>query len=129
MVTDISNTVDGNSSDSFETVFASIKNLMSDRCKVQNKFNVLFTEFRSSILPDKISTWNDLSLDEQQKLKTINDFYYGLHFIVVLGNQTEACLKVWESLLVDDIHKVGSLAHGGYSNGESGTLRLVRTVC
>ena len=25
--------------------------------------------------------------------------------------------------------KIGSLNHGGYSKGESGTLRLIRTIC
>ena len=38
-------------------------------------------------------------------------------------------LKLWESLIFDDPKKVGSLNYGSYSNGESGPLRLIRTVC
>ena len=49
--------------------------------------------------------------------------------MVGLADQAEACLKVWEGLLFPNNKKVGSLANGGYSNGESGTTRLVRTVC
>ena len=58
----------------------------------------------------------------------MNDFYYGLHFFVVLGDQAEASLKIWESFLTEDVTKVGSLAHGGYSVGDSGTLQLVKSV-
>ena len=40
----------------------------------------------------------------------------------------EEALKVWDKLLYDDA-KVGSLSQGGYSKGDSGALRLLRTVC
>ena len=63
-------------------------------------------------------------------MKTVNDFYCGLHFLVALGDQAEESLKIWENLLFDDVSKVGSLAHGGYSKGDSGTLRLSeKSVC
>ena len=58
----------------------------------------------------------------------VNDFYCGLHFLVGLVDQAEASLKLWESLLFGEA-KIGSLNHGGYSKGESGTLRLIRTIC
>ena len=51
-----------------------------------------------------------------------------LHFLLGLADQTEDCLKVWENILYNG-QNIGSLAHGGYSNGESGTLRLIRSVC
>ena len=81
----------------FKNIFSFIKNLMSDHCATQKKFNRLFTEFCSSIRSDVISNWNSLSVLEQQKLKTVNDFYCGLHFLVALGDQAEASLKMWES--------------------------------
>ena len=59
----------------------------------------------------------------------MNDFYCGLHFLVALGDQAKASLKIWESFLTEDVTKVGSLAHGGYSVGDSGTLQLVKSVC
>ena len=44
-----------------------------------------------------------------------------MHYVVGLADQAEGALKVFT---------IGSLAHGGYSkNGESGTLRLIRTLC
>ena len=56
------------------------------------------------------------------KILNVNEFYCGLHFLVGMADQTEACLKVWEDILFkDDNNIVGSLKHGGYSNGESGT--------
>ena len=61
-------------------------------------------------------------------MKTVNDFYCGLHFLVALGDQPKASLKIWENLLFD-VSKVGSLAHGAYSKGDSGTLRLIKSVC
>ena len=66
--------------------------------------------------------------EHQQKMKTVNDFYCGLHFLVAFGDQAEASLKIWQNLLFDDVFKVGSLAHGGYSKGDSGTLRQIKSV-
>ena len=45
-----------------------------------------------------------------------------------LADEAEACLKLWENVLFKG-QDIGSLTHGGYSNGESGTLRLIRKVC
>ncbi|XP_066920601.1 putative leucine-rich repeat-containing protein DDB_G0290503 [Clytia hemisphaerica] len=110
-------------------VFGSIKNLMSDRCSTQKKFNHIFIEYRASVLPQIIEGWDNLTDKEKSKLKNINEFFCGLHYLVGLADQAEATLKVWEGLLYDKDKKVGSLAHGGYSNGESGCLRTIRTVC
>ena len=106
----------------------SIKNTMSDRCATQKKFNTLFCEFRKSVFPNVIENWSNLNLEQQKSLSTVIDFFRGLHFLVGLADQAEACLKVYEKLLIGVDNKVGSLAHGGYSNGESGTTRLIRTV-
>lgn len=100
---------------------------MSDRCGTQKAFNDLFAEYRTSVIPEVISNWDQLSKEDQDKLTKINDFYCGLHFIVALADQSEACMKR-EQVMFDGA-KVGSLAHGGYSKGDSGVLRLVRTVC
>ena len=101
---------------------------MSDRCTTQKKFNRMFSEYRNSIVPDITENWAQLSQNERDKLSKVNEFFCGLHFIVGLADQSEACLKVWEGLLHGN-EKVGTLAHGGYSNGESGTTRLIRTTC
>ena len=51
-----------------------------------------------------------------------------MHFLLGLADQAEACLKAWENIIFKG-ENVGSLLHGVYSNGESDTLRLIRTVC
>lgn len=56
-------------------------------------------------------------------------FFCGLHYIVGMADQAEAALKVYDKLLFGEV-KVGSVrSNRGYSKGESGTLRLIRTVC
>ena len=63
-------------------------------------------------------------------MKTINSLFCGLHYVVGLSDQAESALKVFEKLLYPDT-PVGSLADGGagFNRGESGTLRLIRTLC
>ena len=101
---------------------------MSDRCTTQKKFNRIFCEYRKSVIPTITENWNELSITEQGKLTKVNEFFCGLHFIVGLADQAETCLKVRERFLHPN-EKVRSQACGGYSNGESGTTRLIRTVC
>ena len=105
-----------------------IRNTMSDRHIVQKKFNGLLEEYRTDICQQIKENWSSLNVEEQKKMTKVNDFYCGLHFVVGMADHAEACLKSFEHLVHGE-KKVGSLAHGGYSNGESGTLRLVRTLC
>ena len=98
--------------------FINIKNLMSDQCNTHKKFNKLFVEFRKNILKHTVN-FDDLD---------VNQFFCGSHYLVGLVDQAELCLKIWESIIHKD-RKVGSIAHGGYSNGESGVTRLIRTDC
>ena len=109
-------------------IVSNIKNLVSDGCAVQKKFNNLFIKLRKEYLPDVVRNWGNLSNVEQESFGKINQFFCGLHFLVGLADQAEACLKVLENILYNG-QNVGSLAHGGYSNGESSTLRLSRSVC
>ena len=102
---------------------------MSDRHIVQKKFNSVFQEFRANVLPDVVEGWGELDDVEKENMSKVNDFFCGMHYVVGLADQAEAALKAWDKLLWED-KLVGSLAHGGYSiGGESGTLRLVRTLC
>ena len=127
VVGDISDTLGkSNFSDNF---FASIKNLMSDRCNTQKKINKLIINYRNTILPNIKSNWELLSETEKSKHLNVNEYFCGLHIIVALADTAEACLKLWEGVVFSDPKKVGSLNHGSYSNGESGPLRLIRSVC
>ena len=105
-----------------------IKNIISDRHIVQKKFNVVFQNYCAPGLPTLFENWDTLSENIQENLIKVNDFFWGLHFLVGLADQTEIALKAWDKLLYDD-RPIGSLANGGYSKGESGTLRLIRTTC
>ena len=67
---------------------------MLDRCATQKKFHKIFTEFRYSVLPDIVSNCDTLTSEHQQKMKTVNDFYCALHFLVAMVDQAEANLKV-----------------------------------
>ena len=49
-------------------------------------------------------------------------------WVLIKKKKAEACLKIWESIIHKD-RKVGSVAHGVYSNGDTGVTRLIRTVC
>ena len=102
---------------------------MSDRCNTQKKFNKLFIDYRSTVLPKIKSNWNELSEDEKAKHLNVHQYFCGLHFLVALADTSEACLKVWEGTVFQDPKEVGALSHGSYSNGESGPLRLIRTIC
>ena len=97
-------------------------------CHTHKKINNLFTQFRKELLPDVIKNWENLSNDQQQSLGIVNEFFCALPFLLRLEDQAEACLKVWENITFKR-QNFGSVLHGGYSNGESGTLRLIRTVC
>ena len=118
----------GSVSDVEKKIVQSIKNVMSDRHIVQKSFNKIFQEYRATVLPDVIKDWANLNEEVKTKIKQVNEFFCGMHCVVGLADQTETALKAWEKLLFDDM-PVGSIANGGYSKGESGTYRLVRTVC
>ena len=110
-------------------LFASIKNLMSDRCVTQKRFNRLFIEYRNNLIPQIVENWDSLSEDERKEFKKVNEFFCGLHYIVGLADQADECLKIHEGMLYKE-NKVGSLAtKNGFPGGESGTTRLIRTVC
>ena len=100
---------------------------MSDRCNTQKEINTLFVEFRKNILKYTIN-FDGLCQMEQEKMVEVNQFFCGLHYFVGLADQAEVCVEIWESIIHKD-RKVSSIAHGGYSNGESGVTRLIRTVC
>ncbi len=127
---DVAGMKGGDISASVQRMFASMKNTMSDRAASEKKFNELLHDYRASILPNVVSDWNELEGNEREKLMRMNNFFCGMHFVVGLAEQAEASLKVWEELVFGD-ECVGASALGGGKNwkNESGTMRLVRTVC
>ena len=125
---EIEKVCEGSETKMAKKIFISLKNTMSDRHIVQKKFNSLLEEYRGNVLPEIIEGWEDLGDEERNNLKKVNEFFCGLHYVVGLADQAESCLKSFEKLVYGS-RLVGSLAHGSYSIGESGTLRLIRTLC
>ena len=101
---------------------------MSDRCSVEKTFNYLFCKYRKPVISEIVDTREDLDAKQRKCIIGVNNFYCGFHFLVGLADQAEVSLKSWESILFEKA-KLGSLKHGGYSNGESGTLHLICTIC
>ena len=101
---------------------------MSDRHVVQKNFTKLLENYRSSVLPEVISNWSEMSEDEEKNLETVNGFFVVYTLLWMLADIAEITLRSLDTLLYED-QLVGTLAHGGYSKGgESGTVRLVRTL-
>ena len=127
---DIESVCNGTTNKVANKVLVSVKNTMSDRHIVQKKFNNLLEAYRSEVLPDVMDEWSNMSDEEKDKMRKMNSLFCGLHYVVGLAEQAEGALKVFDKLLYDD-RLVGSLAPGGcgFNNGESGTSRLIRTLC
>ena len=127
---DVEDVCSGTDNNIGKKVLLSIKNTMSDRHVVQKKFNKMLQEYRCKILPEIVEDWASLPNEEQNKMKVINSLFCGLHYVVGLADQSESALKVFDKLMYEGT-PVGSLVSGGsgYNKGDSGTTRLIRTLC
>ena len=101
-----------------QKILASIKNTMSDRHIVQKQFNLMLEEYRCKILPDVKEGWENLAEAEQERIKKINFYFCGLHYVVGLADQAEGALKVFDRLLYNEtpmvvIQKTASLERLG----------------
>lgn len=74
-----------------------IKNTMSDRHIVQKNFNCLLEEYRALILPEVITSWHDLSSEEQQSMSSLNNFFCGLHLLIGMADTAASTLLQWEA--------------------------------
>ena len=75
-----------NKDEIIRSTFINIKNLMSDGCAVQKKFNDLFTEFRKNILKNATKNFDSYSVELQEKMTTVNQFFVA--YIIWLVWQT-----------------------------------------
>ena len=119
VLSDIAQCVDEEDVD--KKALKSIRNLMSDRCIVQKKFNEILQWYRQSILPDVVDEWKSFSDDEKAKISRMNDLFCGLHYIVGLADQAEGALSKYgisccmQNLAVQPMEGTakGSLGHCG----------------
>ena len=92
--------------------FVNIKNLMSDRCNTQKKLVSCLWNLEKTFWNIQSTLITSLRWNEQEKMVEVNQFFCGLHYLVGLDDQAEACLKIWESIIHKD-KKVGSTTDGG----------------
>uniref|UniRef100_A0A1I8H275 ANK_REP_REGION domain-containing protein n=1 Tax=Macrostomum lignano TaxID=282301 RepID=A0A1I8H275_9PLAT len=100
-------------------LLARVNFLMTDRHVVNKCLNVLLNEMRQE-------------LATQQGVNPpppVTALFCGMHVIVNLAAAAEAALREWETCMAAEA--VGSAALPGFrpSQAESGTQRLIRTVC
>ena len=111
-----------------KNILKELKNTMSDQCIVEKKFNTLLQEYREHILPDVVTGWHSLSSEQQSSIVKMNNFFCGLHLIVGLADQSQACLSKWE-----DVHFEGQTFGATelpliYDTSESRVFRMLRTT-
>eukprot|EP00117_Sycon_ciliatum_P022674 scpid18081/ scgid19491/ len=117
----------GHSGAVFNRIITNIKNTMSDRGSVEKSCNNMLQEFRQTVMPSVVDGWSELPDDAKARLGVVNNFYCGLHFIVGLAEQAQETMRAWEK--AEYASGVGAAAVGGFTTGEPGPVRLVRTVC
>ena len=100
------------------SIVAKIKNTMSDRHAAEKLFNELLADYRAEILPVVVSDWDEATETEKEQLTQMNNFFWGLHFLVGLADCAEATVKLWEAT-----YELPA------SEQSSGTQRLIRTAC
>ena len=111
-------------SSSADIIIANIKNTMSDRAAAQKSFNSLLSNYRSDILPDVVNNWDELSKDEQTAISQMHHFYCAMHLVVNMAEHSSESLK-----LIERNFNLPTSEHVIHKQGESGTIRLIRTAC
>ena len=64
------------------STFINIKNLRSDCCAVQKQCNDVFIEFWKNISTTTTKNFGLYSLEQQEKMTKVNQFFYSLHCLV-----------------------------------------------
>jgi len=118
----------GSTASVFDEVIVKIKNTMTDRSSVEKSCNTMLESFRQEVLPVVTDGWKDMSDEERSQLSSMNNFYCGLHFVVGLAEQAQETLKQWEKSELEPAQLQANQA-AFHNSSESGTVRLVRTVC
>ena len=129
-------TIVGDISESTQTdvgrkIISQIKNTMSDRAATEQKFHTLLKSYRNEILPSIYDSWNELCLEEQESISTMNNFYCGLHILVNFADLSATVVRRFEESMKEG--SLGAEAHSETSQftkaEESGSVRLLRTAC
>ena len=109
-----------------QKILACIKNTMSDRHIVEKNFNKILEDYRAEVLPEVVSNWSALSIEEKSNFISLNNIFCGMHVIVGLADTAAAVLLEWEKVCSDSII---TSPHAMVNKSEPGTIRLIRTAC
>ena len=71
-----------NKDEIIRSTFINIKNLRSDHCAVRKKCNDLFIEFQKNISKNATEIFRLYSLEQQEKLTKVNQFFCSFHYLV-----------------------------------------------
>ena len=97
---------------------------MSDRHIVEKNFNALLEDYHLEVLPSVVDNWAKLSIEEKQKMSSLNNFFCGLHLLVGMADTASSTVLQWELA-----HVGAATLFGGTKKSESGVIRLIRTAC
>ena len=129
-IADIAKAVCGNNSDdvtvsdTVNRLLVSVKNTMSDHFATNGVFNTLLESLRKELLPTVISNWDSLTDDEKECLGDMGNFFCKVHPLISFA---EECNKVL--LKFEAASSKGKSKHALPHSGESGAVRLIRTIC
>ena len=75
--------------------------------------------------------WGNMSTDKQSALARLNNFFCVMHFMVVMADQANDALLQIEKVVSEGIGNLGAskISPGFCSSKESGTVRMIQTVC
>ncbi|KAL1007697.1 hypothetical protein UPYG_G00090370 [Umbra pygmaea] len=92
------------------------------------KLEEILTEYRSEFLPHMVEQYYAYNIPERIRLCFVNKLFGGLHVIDGLVHQAKTTLLLWENVIFVD-KEVGSFPSFAKTGLESGTVRLVRSMC
>lgn len=112
--------------DASKKILTNISATMSDSASTEIKFNSLLEEYRATILPYTIENYHELDEEGKQSVSKLNNFFCGLHSLVHFA---ETCSKTLNEFEKQHFDNKAPMHQGSYKkDGESGTLRLIRTA-
>lgn len=109
-------------------IFTKMIICVGDPAAPERKFKQILTEYRSEILPHMVEQYHAYTDAEKVMLSLVNELFCGLHLIDGLAHQAKTTLLLWEKQIFGDKEAGGSPSFG-ITELESGTVRLVRSMC
>jgi len=75
-----------------------------------------------------VDKWNEMNIDEQQSIGTLNNFFCGLHLLVGMADTTSSALLQWKQVHFEECVSA-SAPPNAFKKAEFGVVLLVRTAC